>query len=189
MPDFPEFPGTPVVLVHGLMGSPGNFERTARALVARRIPVVAPAYGRRGTVSLDDSLTELIDALPPAAPLDIVGHSLGALLGLRIAHRFPGKVRTLVGLGATFRGLPTPPNQLFSLSARAFLGRGATELMRPIEATEPAGTRVVSIISDRDHYVPRSSSELGEIINVHGIRHEYLPGLADETIQALRWTP
>ncbi|MDO5670417.1 MAG: alpha/beta fold hydrolase [Corynebacterium sp.] len=189
LPPLPERPGTPVLLLHGLMGSPGNFERTAAALVTAGAPVVAPLYGQRGTVTVDDSLQELIDVcrtLP--TPFDIVGHSLGGLLGLRLAHEF--EVRTLVGVGACFRGLPLPRPAL-RRAIPLVMGRGAGDLMsaEPFPAKIPEGTRVVSLISDADTIVPAWSGELGEVRHLSGVRHEHLPAQADAILDALEWTP
>ena len=195
LPELPALPGTPVVLLHGLLGSPGNFELTARALIAAGIPVIAPEYGLRGTVPVERSLTELVDVLSPhlgsSRTVDIVGHSLGGLLGLRLARQFPGSVRTLVGVGAAFRGLPAPRNPVVRRGIGTVMGRGALDLLtpEPWAAEVPAGTRVVSIISDADRIVPRESSDLGEVVEVHGVRHEYLPSLAREISAALAWTP
>ncbi|RNE49848.1 alpha/beta fold hydrolase [Corynebacterium alimapuense] len=198
LPDLPaDIPGTPVILLHGLMGSPGNFEVTARELIARNIPVVAPEYGQRGTVAVSQSLAEvariiepIIDA-SPRSQVDIVGHSLGGMLALRLAQQYPGKIRTVVGLGATFRGLPQPPNPLLRHGIRAVMGRGAVEIMTstPFPVTVPKETRVVSVVSATDQVVPAASSELGDIISVSDTRHEYLPSLATEIISALDWTP
>lgn len=201
--ELPELPpltdarGTPVVLLHGLMGSPGNFERTVHRFLDARVPVAAPEYGRRGTVGLDDSLAEVtrsideILALSPTGRIDVVGHSLGALMGLRLAHARPGKVRTLVGVGAVFRGLPRARNPLLGWGIRVLMGVGARELMvpEPFDAVVPEGTRVVSIHSDADWVVPADSSRLGETVEIHGVRHEHLPGRAEEIWDALAWEP
>lgn len=195
LPPLEQTPGTPVLLLHGLMGSPGNFERTARGLLELGAPLAAPLYGLRGTVPLERSFGELADVagdiLATRERIDIVGHSLGGHLGLRLAHEFPGRVRTLVGVGAAFRGLPLPPNPVVRRGVGLVMGRGADDLMTavPFAAAVPAGTRVVSLISDADQVVPATSAELGEIRRICGIRHEHLPGLAGDIIDALDWTP
>ncbi len=197
LPPLADAHGTPVVLLHGLMGSPGNFERTVRRLLDDGVPVAAPGYGRRGTIGLDASLAEVtggIDEIIAASPtgrIDVVGHSLGALMGLRLAHTRPGKVRTLVGVGAVFRGLPPARNRLLGWGIKVVMGVGARELMvpEPLDAVEPEGTRVVSLISAADRVVPSDSSRLGEVVEIPDVRHEHLPGRADEIVAALRWRP
>lgn len=195
LPPLEQMAGTPVLLLHGLMGSPGNFEHTVHGLLALGAPVVAPLYGRRGTVRIEQSFAELVEftgaVLAERERIDIVGHSLGGHLGLRLAQEFPGRVRTLVGLGAAFRGLPLPPNLVVRHGVTIVMGRGAGDLMTrvPFEAVVPEGTRVVSLISDTDWFVPAASSEIGEIHRLHGTRHEHLPGLADAILTALEWRP
>lgn len=195
LPPLEQMAGTPVLLLHGLMGSPGNFEHTVPGLLALGAPVVAPLYGRRGTVRIEQSFAELVEftgaVLAERERIDIVGHSLGGHLGLRLAQEFPGRVRTLVGLGAAFRGLPLPANPVVRHGVSIVMGRGAGDLMTrvPFEAVVPEGTRVVSLISDTDWFVPAASSEIGEIHRLHGTRHEHLPGLADAILTALEWRP
>ncbi|RSZ61587.1 alpha/beta fold hydrolase [Corynebacterium hylobatis] len=195
LPPLEQVEGTPVMLLHGLMGSPGNFEGTVHGLLDLGVPVVAPLYGRRGTVRIEQSFAELMEVtgelLAERERIDIVGHSLGGHLGLRLAHEFPGRVRTLVGLGAAFRGLPLPPNPVVRHGVSIVMGRGAGDLMTsvPFEAVVPEGTRVVSLISDTDWFVPAASSEIGEVRRLRGTRHEHLPGLAGDIITALEWKP
>ncbi|MCS5480672.1 alpha/beta hydrolase [Corynebacterium sp. YIM 101645] len=195
LPPLEQVEGTPVMLLHGLMGSPGNFESTVHGLLDLGAPVVAPLYGRRGTVRIEQSFAELMEVtgelLAERERIDIIGHSLGGLLGLRLAQEFPGRVRTLVGLGAAFRGLPLPPNPVVRRGVSIVMGRGAGDLMtpEPFEAVVPEGTRVVSLISDTDWFVPTASSEIGEVRRLRGTRHEHLPGLAGDIITALEWKP
>ena len=189
LPPLDEVEGTPVMLLHGLMGSPGNFEPTVRALLELGAPVTAPLYVRRGTVRVETSFAELVDftggILAEAEHIDVVGHSLGGHLGLRLAHEFPGRVRTLVGVGAAFRGLPLPPNPVVRRGVSLVMGRGAGDLLTrvPFEAVVPEGTRVVSLISDADRIVPAASAEFGEVRRIPAVRHEHLPGLAREILE------
>lgn len=182
---------TPVVLLHGLMGSPGNFGATAQALLDCGAPVVAPLYGERGTVGVEKSFRELLDATASLPTFDIVGHSLGGYLGLRLAAERPGTVRTLVGVGACFRGLPLPPRRLVRRAVPLVMGRGAGDLMTatPFPAAIPEGTRVVSLVSDGDTIVPAASASLGEVRPLRGVLHEHLPAQASAIIDALEWTP
>lgn len=177
----------PVMFIHGTLASPGNFEVPARLLARRGIPFAAPAFGERGTGDVDASLLELLRVVDshPAEPLDIVGHSLGGLLGLQIAQARPGRVRTLVGLGACYRGVPRRPR--FPRVTRAVLGAAYVQLteVRRFSDAVPEGTRVVSIVSDADAVVPASSSSLGEVVAVRGVRHERMPQLGAVIIQAL----
>lgn len=177
----------PVMFIHGTLASPGNFEIPARLLARRGVSFFAPAFGERGTGDVGASLLELLRVVDahPADQIDIVGHSLGGLLGLQIAQARPGRVRTLVGLGACYRGVPRRPR--FPRLTRKLLGSAyvqLTEVARFSDAV-PEGTRVVSIVSDADAVVPASSSRLGEVVSVRGVRHERLPQLGAAIVQAL----
>lgn len=177
----------PVVFVHGTLASPGNFELPAAELARRGVPFFAPAYGQRGTGGLKQSVDELVDFVDKldVDQVDIVGHSLGGLMGLEVAHALPGKVRTLVGLGACYRGVPI--TYRFPRLVKLVMGPAYTELTETKNFTleEPSGTRVVSIVSDADRIVPESSATLGEVVRVSGKRHEILPQLTPEIMDAL----
>jgi len=96
--------GPPLVLVHGLGGWAGNWRAVAARLPGGRRLIVPdlPGHGgsepRRGARSLDpfaDAVLEIL-AAERALPAPWVGHSLGALLGVRAAVRTPDAVRALV---------------------------------------------------------------------------------------------
>lgn len=191
-------PGTPVVFLHGFLASPNNFELPLTALMREGIPVAAPAYGDGGTARVDESFAqlktavqELLDA-SPTGRVDVVGHSLGGHLGLRLAHHYPpGTVRTLVGLGAAFRGVPYRGRPWLLRAAGAIAGPGVAEVLRPEpwEASAPAGTRVVSIVSSADRVVPVSSADVGELVRIDGVIHENLPQVTRPVLEALDWRP
>jgi pimeloyl-ACP methyl ester carboxylesterase len=96
--------GPPIVLVHGLGGMGSNWRLVAPELAADRRVIVPELPGHGGSAPLEDvqnidpyadavlAVAEAEDALP--APW--VGHSLGALVGLRAALRRPEAVSGLV---------------------------------------------------------------------------------------------
>ncbi|WBT08356.1 alpha/beta hydrolase [Corynebacterium sp. SCR221107] len=176
-----------MLFIHGALASPGNFEVPAGMLASRGRAFLAPAYGQRGTGDITQSLEHLLGIVDDISSpqLDIVGHSLGGLLGLQIAQQRPGRVRTLVGLGACFRGVPR--RLRFPRLMSLVVGPTVVQLTQTdrFGVDVPAGTSVFSIVSDADAVVPRSSSELGTVIPVHGIRHERLPSLGSEVLRAL----
>lgn len=100
MPPAPEGVSRPVVLVHGYLGHPDMFRPLTRRLYqAGRGRVVAVGYpSTRST--LEDITARIEAAVLPLAedgPVDLVGHSLGAVAcrawlkvfgGHRYAHRF-----------------------------------------------------------------------------------------------------
>lgn len=181
-PEHVLFDDRPVILLHGTLGSPGNFSRTAKALHDAGRRAIGIEYNLRGTGSVADSITEVADYLERFPSFDVVGHSLGGLVGLGLAHRFGSRVSTLVGVGACWRGVPnTRLNRLSSV-----LGAGYRDATIAREPQLPIETRVVSVVSDTDRIVPVASASLGEVIMVHGVLHGHLGNQADAILRALR---
>jgi pimeloyl-ACP methyl ester carboxylesterase len=96
--------GEPLVLLHGLGGSASNWALLAPRLAeTRRVLVVdLPGHGRSdplpaapGVAPYADRVGLLLERLG-LAPADVVGHSLGGLVGIRLATRRPEAVRSLV---------------------------------------------------------------------------------------------
>lgn len=179
-----------VVALHGTLGPPYAFRPLARELSARGVGLLAPAYGRRGTLRLDDcaaAVARTIAGLPDEVErVDIVGHSYGGLVGLR-ALAVPAaraRVRTLVGLGACWRGTQTGWGPAWLV--RRVLGESFVELdaFRG-EPAVPAGVEVVSVVSDADRVVPEASSRLGRVVELHGVRHNALPRQTGAILAAL----
>lgn len=97
--------GSPCVLLHGWGMHGGIWRETAQAL-SRDHQVISldlPGHGRSETLPGEyalDTLTEAVAAiLPPQG--SIVGWSLGGMVALNLAARFPGRVRRLVLVAAT----------------------------------------------------------------------------------------
>jgi pimeloyl-ACP methyl ester carboxylesterase len=109
---------TPIVFAHGFLGHRSNFRAIERALALRGATNVAyfeypprldwPRLARR--------LRDAIDVLRAATGVrrvDVVGHSLGGLVGRYLVDADPtGPVRRLVTLGAPYFGSPMPRNEL-----------------------------------------------------------------------------
>jgi pimeloyl-ACP methyl ester carboxylesterase len=96
--------GPPILLVHGLGGSALNWVAVAPALAARFRVLMPdlPGHGDSqpipGLASIDplaDALASLIER-EQAAPVPVVGHSLGGLVALRLAVRRPELVAGLM---------------------------------------------------------------------------------------------
>src|SRR5206468_6732658 len=101
----PTYP-TPVLLVHGLLGSPTNFLRLRRVLSVRGVGNLAsfsyrPALDhQRLTLQLRDTI-EAVCLATGSDQLDVVGHSLGGVLARYLLEVGDGgRVRRLVTLGA-----------------------------------------------------------------------------------------
>ena len=90
--------GPPLLLVHGFGGAAWNFSELAPLLPGRRL-IVPDLPGHGASVPLPaasmagfaDVLAGLLDG-----PADVVGHSLGGVVALRLAERHPALVRSVV---------------------------------------------------------------------------------------------
>ena len=95
--------GPPLLLVHGLGGAAWNFSELAPLLPGRRLIVPdLPGHGASSPLPAP-SLTGFADVLAQIfeeqlldEPVDVVGHSLGGVVALRLAERHPALVRSLV---------------------------------------------------------------------------------------------
>ena len=96
--------GPSLVLVHGLGGAASNWVELTPTL-ARSYRVLAldlPGHGGSSPLPTAPSLTPFADVVRAVAereallPAAVVGHSLGGLVGLRLALRHPDAVRGLV---------------------------------------------------------------------------------------------
>ena len=96
--------GPPIVLLHGLGGSRSNWAFVAPELArTRRVLVVdLPGHGRSTALPAAPGLGPYADRVAKLleeeghAPADVVGHSFGGLVGIRLAARRPELVRSLV---------------------------------------------------------------------------------------------
>jgi len=100
--------GPGLVLVHGTGGSAATSWTEVIDRLATRWTVVRPDYaGSGGTVdgggplSLDDLATQVVAAAEHAglASFHVLGFSLGAVVAVKIAADYPGKVSSVVPLG------------------------------------------------------------------------------------------
>lgn len=164
----------PVVLLHGTLGSPGNFQRL-EPLINR--PVVGIEYGRRGTASLEQCLADLRREFAALGPCDIVGHSLGGMMAFHMANEFP--VGTVVGLGACYRGVPRH-RSIVRLLGKSFVDIANTRFIPRVPQC-----RIVSIVSDADAVVPEYSAAIGEVIRIHGVPHSRLTEAVGPVLHAL----
>jgi 3-oxoadipate enol-lactonase len=90
--------GPPLLLVHGFGGAAWNFSELVPLLPGRRL-VVPDLPGHGGSSPLPaTSLAGFADVLATLldGPTDVVGHSMGGVVALRLAERHPALVRRLV---------------------------------------------------------------------------------------------
>jgi pimeloyl-ACP methyl ester carboxylesterase len=90
--------GPPLLLVHGFGGAAWNFSELAPLLHGRRLIIPdLPGHGASSPLPAP-TLTGFADVLEGIldGPVDVLGHSLGGVVALRLAERHPSLVRRLV---------------------------------------------------------------------------------------------
>ncbi len=170
----------PVLLIHGYLATRGSLHLLEQHLASRGLVVMSYSLGPINVGDIRDSAgliarkVESIVAQTGIARVDIVGHSMGGLVGLDYLKRLGGRhrVRRLVMLGtptqgtwSALLGLMTAPLGLASLQ----LLPGSPFLRELSERPLPAGADVVSIGAVRDWLAPLASTVLD------GVRHIALP--------------
>ena len=91
--------GPPLLLIHGFGGAAWNFEPMAALLSGRRLIVPdLPGHGASSPLPATPTLAGFADLLASLLdePVDVLGHSLGGVVALRLAERHPQLVRSLV---------------------------------------------------------------------------------------------
>ena len=176
-PDAREAPsGRPVLLIHGYLATRGSLHLLEQNLTRRGHVVMSYKLGPINLGDIRDSAgliarkVESIVAQTGVTQVDIVGHSMGGLVGLYYLKRLGGRhrVRRLVLLGTPARGtwsalfgLFTAPLGLASLQ----LLPGSPFLRELAEMPLPEGIEVVSIGAERDWLAPLGTTVL------QGVRH------------------
>ncbi len=109
-----------VVLLHGTGGTSRTWTGVAETLAADRIVCAVDLRGhgdsdRSDRYSIGAMADDVSVLLPNLAdkPVDLVGHSLGGLVALRVAARHPHLLRRLVleDVGLPHRRVPNPPSR------------------------------------------------------------------------------
>jgi pimeloyl-ACP methyl ester carboxylesterase len=168
---------TPVLLIHGYLATKGSLHLLEQQLARRGHVVMSFRFGPINLGDIRDSAgliarkVESIVAQTGVSHVDIVGHSMGGLVGLYYVKRLGGRhrVRRLVLMGtptqgtwSALLGLITAPLGLASLQ----LLPGSPFLQELAETPLPKGVDVVSIGALRDWLAPVASTALEGVRNI-----------------------
>jgi pimeloyl-ACP methyl ester carboxylesterase len=91
--------GRPLLLVHGYGGAAWNFSELAPLLPRRRLVIPdLPGHGASARLPAAPTLSAYADAVAVCldGPHDVLGHSMGGVVALRLAERRPDLVRGIV---------------------------------------------------------------------------------------------
>ncbi len=191
----------PVLLIHGFFANRGSLHLLERRLHDRGYVVFSYRLGLasfgdiRRTAAVIAAKVESLAAQTGVARVDVVGHSMGGLVGLYYIKRLGGqrRVRRLVLLGTPAAGTWSA---LLGLCA-APLGRAGLQLLprsaflRDLhDGPLPVDVDVVSISGERDAFAPVGSTLLAGVRQIQlPIGHSGLlvdPGVADIVDRVLR---
>ena len=163
--------GVPVLLIHGYLANRGSVHLLERRLCEKGHVVMTFRPERMHTGDIRDTaglVARKVESLCTQAPVDkvdIIGHSMGGLVGLDYVKRLGGRhrVRRLILLGtpadgtwSALLGLVTAP---LGPASRQLLP-GSRFLRELHEAPIPPGVEVTTVAGDRDLLAPLGSTEI-----------------------------
>lgn len=162
----------PVLIIHGFLGTRGSMYVLERRLVEDGFVVVSFNLGTlnvrdiRRSAFLIHRKIERILAQTPAQKIDIIGHSMGGLIGLYFVKKLGGhaRVRKLVMLGTPVRGTwaalaGVVTLGLWSTSSWQLLPRSRF-LDELAQGPIPPGTEVHTIAAARDWVAPPATTRV-----------------------------
>jgi pimeloyl-ACP methyl ester carboxylesterase len=161
-----------VLLIHGFLGTRGSMFLLERRLVEDGRVVVSFNIGTLNTRDIRRSAflihrkIERVLAQTPWKKIDIIGHSMGGLIGLYYVKKLGGhaRVRRLVMMGTPVRGT------WIALAGIATLGLWSTSSWQLLprsrfldelaQGAPPHGTEVYTIAAARDWVVPLKTTRI-----------------------------
>jgi len=162
----------PVLIIHGFLGTRGSMYLLERRLVQDGFVCVSFNLGTlnvrdiRRSAFLIHRKIERILAQFPSQKIDIIGHSMGGLIGLYYVKKLGGhaRVRKLIMLGTPVRGTWSAlagvmTLGLWSTSSWQLLPRSRF-LDELHQGPLPAGVEVATIAAARDWVVPLGTTRL-----------------------------
>ena len=166
----PESP--PVLIIHGFLGTRGSMYMLERRLVTDGFVCVSFNLGTlnvrdiRRSAFLIHRKIERILAQTPSQKIDIIGHSMGGLIGLYYVKKLGGhaRVRKLIMMGTPVRGTWAAlagvlTLGLWSTSSWQLLPRSRF-LDELAQGPIPPGVEVSTIAAARDWVVPLSTTRV-----------------------------
>lgn len=162
----------PVLIIHGFLGTRGSMYMLERRLVQDGFVCVSFNLGTlnvrdiRRSAFLIHRKIERILAQTPSQQIDIIGHSMGGLIGLYYVKKLGGhaRVRKLIMMGTPVRGTWAAlagimTLGLWSTSSWQLLPRSRF-LDELAQGPVPPGVEVHTIAAVRDWVVPLASTRL-----------------------------
>ncbi|NDW54461.1 alpha/beta fold hydrolase [Aliiroseovarius sp. PrR006] len=126
--------GATILFIHGvgLRAEAWGAQLDALSPHYRAVAVDMPGHGDSALPAGDLDLTDYTDAIAAGTdgPVMVVGHSMGAMIALDMAIRYPGKVQGVAALNAIYR---RRPDALDAVQARAASLDG-------VRMADPSGT-------------------------------------------------
>jgi pimeloyl-ACP methyl ester carboxylesterase len=162
----------PVLIIHGFLGTRGSMYMLERRLVQDGFVCVSFNLGTlnvrdiRRSAFLIHRKIERILAQTPSQKIDIIGHSMGGLIGLYYVKKLGGhaRVRKLIMMGTPIRGTWT------ALAGIATLGLWSTSSWQLLPRSRfldelaqgplPPGVDIHTIAAARDWVVPLATTRL-----------------------------
>lgn len=162
----------PVLIIHGFLGTRGSMYMLERRLVEDGFVVVSFNLGTlnvrdiRRSAFLIHRKIERILAQTPSQRIDIIGHSMGGLIGLYYVKKLGGhaRVRKLIMMGTPVRGtwvalMGVMTLGLWSTSSWQLLPRSRF-LDELAQGPLPPGVEVHTIAAARDWVVPLPTTRI-----------------------------
>ena len=162
----------PVLIIHGFLGTRGSMYMLERRLVDDGFVCVSFNLGTlnvrdiRRSAFLIHRKIERILAQTPSQKIDIIGHSMGGLIGLYYVKKLGGhtRVRKLIMMGTPLRGtwaalVGVVTLGLWSTSSWQLLPRSRF-LDELAQGPIPPGVEVSTIAAARDWVVPLATTRL-----------------------------
>jgi pimeloyl-ACP methyl ester carboxylesterase len=148
-----------VVLVHGFLASAGVFRPLRTHLEGDGVRVASFTHAPGvGIARIARRLGKLIDQLPHASRITLVGHSLGGIAARYYVQELGGheRVTQTISLGSPFQGIDVP-----RLLVGADIHEGSALLERLRKGAAACGIPHTSVVAANDTLVGAMSSMLG----------------------------